>query len=356
MKKILTIIGARPQFIKAGVVSRRIKESNLLTEVICHTGQHFDNNMSQVFFEQLAIPRPRYNLGINSCTHGAMTGLMMIELEKLVLKEKPDAVMVFGDTNSTLAGAIVASKLHVPIIHVESGLRSFDNRMPEEINRILTDQISDYLFCPSDVAVNNLHAEGFDRKDKMISQVGDVMKDSLITFGEYSVKPAYIDGTERFILLTLHRQENTNDPERLVKIVKQINHIHHSLCPVYIPLHPRTRGCLDNAGVKLSCHIIEPLSYFEMLWAICHSSLVITDSGGLQKEAYLLDKYCLTLRGETEWSELVEEGVNSLFGENIDELYSIAKKRLEHYIVKNDKLYGNGDAAEKIVSLLEQAL
>ncbi|WP_075116826.1 non-hydrolyzing UDP-N-acetylglucosamine 2-epimerase, partial [Pseudomonas aeruginosa] len=262
MNRILTVIGARPQFIKASVVSKAIAEHANLREIILHTGQHFDANMSDVFFDQLKIPRPDHQLSIHGGSHGKMTGRMLAEIEDILLLEKPDQVMVYGDTNSTLSGALAAAKLHIPVVHIEAGLRSFNMRMPEEINRILTDQLSNILFCPTDAAVQNLQNEGFDTKKVEVQKVGDVMQDSAIFFsrqiGERSVPE--VDGTG-FILATLHRAENTDDPLRLASIVSALNELHSTLAPVVLPLHPRTRDAVKRAGLSLDVILIDPVGY-----------------------------------------------------------------------------------------------
>ena len=258
MKKILSVIGARPQFIKASVVSRAIQRSGSFKEVILHTGQHFDSNMSDVFFNQLGIPKPDIQLDIHGGNHGEMTGRMLIEIEQALLKHKPDRVLVYGDTNSTLAGALAAAKLHIPVAHVEAGLRSFNMDMPEEINRILTDQISDMLFCPTSTAVKNLRNEGFESKSNKVMQVGDVMQDAALLFAAKAVAPAGGDLPERFVLATLHRAENTDNPERLASIVEALNEIHRNLTPVVLPLHPRTRKLIAEQGLSLDVQVIEP--------------------------------------------------------------------------------------------------
>ena len=247
--KIFTIIGARPQFIKASVVSRAIQRVCGIEEVMLHTGQHFDVNMSDIFFNQLNIPRPDIQLDIHGGNHGDMTGRMLAEIERALLAHKPDRVLVYGDTNSTLAGALAAAKLHIPVAHVEAGLRSFNLQMPEEINRILTDQISDLLFCPTDTAVNNLKEEGFAKKPVQVLQVGDVMQDSAQLFAEKAVAPAGNLPVD-FILATLHRAENTDDPHRLASIVSALNEIHNTIAPVVLPLHPRTRKMIEKHGLE----------------------------------------------------------------------------------------------------------
>lgn len=348
MKKILTIIGARPQFIKASVVSKAIQETDGLTEVLVHTGQHFDANMSDVFFDQLGIPRPNYQLNINSGTHGDMTGRMLIEIEKVLLQEKPDWVLVYGDTNSTLAGALAAAKLHIPVAHVEAGLRSFNMQMPEEINRILTDQISSVLFCPTDSAMANLEREGFNDKPIQVLQVGDVMQDSAEFFAQRATRPQNFAITDGFILATLHRAENTDDPQRLAAIVKALNHLHHHVAPVVLPLHPRTRNVIAAQGLALDVHLIDPVGYLEMIWLLQRSALVLTDSGGVQKEAFFFGKACVTMRDQTEWIELIEVGANELVGADTDKIIATATRNLGRTVKDEHSLYGGGVAAKRI--------
>ena len=349
--KILTIIGARPQFIKASVVSRAIKNSNKLEEVILHTGQHFDENMSNVFFNQLEIPRPKYSLSINGGTHGLMTGRMIIEIEPVLMAEKPDMVMVYGDTNSTLAGALAAVKLHIPICHVEAGLRSGNMRMPEEVNRILTDQLSSILFCPTDTAVSNLEREGFKDKAVNVLKVGDVMQDATLLFKQAAKKTNFDDN---FILSTIHRAENTDDPAKLKEIIKAINELHSSIAPVIMPLHPRTRLAIENlVDCTLIAHVIEPVGYLEMLALLDKSALVLTDSGGVQKEAYFFKKPCVTVRDQTEWVELVEINANELVQTYSEQIVSAVERGLLKKIIDDPSIYGGGQASRKIVSVLE---
>ncbi|WJM96283.1 UDP-N-acetylglucosamine 2-epimerase (non-hydrolyzing) [Pseudomonas defluvii] len=350
--KILTVIGARPQFIKASVVSRAIGQQEKLTEVIVHTGQHFDANMSDVFFEQLSIPRPNYQLDINGGSHGEMTGRMLAEIERVIFQEKPDRLLVYGDTNSTLAGALAAAKLHVPVAHVEAGLRSFNMRMPEEVNRILTDQISDILFCPTDAAINNLAGEGFVDKPVHVLKVGDVMQDSAIFFAERASPPRGLDNQAGFVLATLHRAENTDDQKKLASIVQALNAIHRDIAPVLLPLHPRTRAAIDRAGLTLNVHIIDPVGYFEMVWLLKHCGLVVTDSGGVQKEAFFFGKSCVTMRDQTEWVELVEVGANELAGSDQDAIVSAAGRNYGRIVADLNNLYGGGVASNRIADTL----
>lgn len=354
--KIITVIGARPQFIKAAVVSRAIAEKSNIQEIIIHTGQHFDENMSDIFFEEMSIPKPHYNLNINGLSHGAMTGQMLEGIEKILLVEKPDWVLVYGDTNSTLAGALAAKKLHIKVAHVEAGLRSFNMDMPEEINRILTDRISDILFCPTDTAINNLKKEGFDNINCQIIKNGDVMQDAAIFYTEKAKKPT-TSIPENFILCTLHRAENTDDSTKLLNIFKALEIISLKT-PVVLPLHPRTKAklkALDYAFHDSKICFIDPVGYLEMVYLLKNCLLVMTDSGGLQKEAYFFKKYCLTLRDETEWVELVKNGFNLLAGSSMEEIL----KKYKILSGKNNnnfgiRLYGNGDAGKIVVDKLLQ--
>tara|TARA_R110001599_G_scaffold68408_9_gene192725 strand:- start:5938 stop:7014 length:1077 start_codon:yes stop_codon:yes gene_type:complete len=350
MKKIVTIIGARPQFIKASVISKAIQETDELNEVLVHTGQHFDENMSDVFFDQLAIPRPDYQLNINSGSHGDMTGRMLIEIEKVLLQEQPDWVLVYGDTNSTLAGALAAAKLHIPVAHIEAGLRSFNLHMPEEINRILTDQISSVLFCPTDSAMANLAREGFADKPIQVLQVGDVMQDSAELFAPCAIMPKGFAVVGSFILTTLHRAENTDNPQRLEAIVAALNHLHTHLAPVVLPLHPRTRKVIAEQGLSLNVHIMEPVGYLEMLWLLQHTNLVLTDSGGVQKEAYFMGKACVTMRDQTEWVELVEVGANVLVGADTGRIIKSVNENINRKITDERGLYGGGLASINIIN------
>lgn len=353
MLKLLTIIGARPQFIKASVVSKAIKQESMLKEVLLHTGQHFDSNMSEVFFNQLGIPKPDIQLDIHGGNHGEMTGKMLIEIEKAILKFKPDRVLVYGDTNSTLAGALAASKLHIPLAHVEAGLRSFNRLMPEEINRILTDQLSDLLFCPTKKAVENLIDEGFENREAKILTVGDVMQDSAILFSKKASSPQNMIEKKDFILATLHRAENTDDPKRLSSIISGLNYLHQNLAPVVLPLHPRTKKMIQSLGLDLRVKIIEPVGYLEMLWLLDQTSLVITDSGGVQKEAFFFKKNCVTMRDQTEWVELIENGANELVGANTEKIISVSKQRFGKTLEDPSDLYGGGQASSRIVKALK---
>jgi UDP-GlcNAc3NAcA epimerase len=355
MKKIVTVLGARPQFIKAAVVSRAVSTTNL-KEIIVHTGQHFNKEMSDIFFEEMEIPRPDYMLDINSLSHGAMTGRMMEKIEEVLLNEKPDMVLVYGDTNSTLAGSLAASKLKIPVAHVEAGLRSFNMGMPEEINRILTDRISKYLFCPTDTAVNNLNEEGFKNFNCQVHKVGDVMYDAAQYYSSQSaIKSTILKNLnisdQDFILCTVHRQENTDNLERLTAIINGLNQLSKQF-RIVLPLHPRTKKLLAQFGIIPEFIPITPVGYFDVIELLKHCKFVMTDSGGMQKEAYFFNKGCFTLRNETEWTELTACGVNRLvdpLNEDIPNLIETYKFNNESF---NKKLYGNADAGAKILEIL----
>jgi UDP-GlcNAc3NAcA epimerase len=353
--KILTIVGARPQFIKAAAVSRAIKSyKGKIEEVIIHTGQHFDANMSDVFFTEMDIPKPKYNLNIHGVGHGAMTGRMLEGIEEVILKERPDWVLIYGDTNSTLAGALAASKLHVKVAHVEAGLRSFNMKMPEEINRILADRISTVLLCPTETAVSNLKKEGYDQFPIKIEITGDVMLDAARFYEKQAPEMAKVAAQikyPRFALSTIHRAENTDDSSRLKEIVSALNEIHKSL-PVVLPLHPRTAKKIADLGIKLDVHLLEPVGYFDMISLLSRCELVLTDSGGLQKEAYFFEKPCITFRDETEWVELVEVGANKVVGSNTSGIVKAAQDFLKDKPSFSQKLYGDGKASEKIIEKL----
>lgn len=350
--KILTILGARPQFIKAGSVSREIAKHKNIEEIIVHTGQHYDSNMSDIFFEEMQIPKPNYFLGIGGKSHGAMTGQMIEKIEEVALKEKPDWIMVYGDTNSTLAGAIVASKLHIKLAHIEAGLRSFNMKMPEEVNRILTDRVSNILFCPTDTAIQNLKNEGYENFDCKIVKSGDVMQDGAMFYKNLALKPN-IEIKNSFILCTIHRAENTDDETRLRSIFEALNEIAKEK-QVILPVHPRTKKILENLKLDISnLTIIDPVGYLEMVWLIDNCDFVMTDSGGLQKEAYFFEKQCITLRDETEWVELVECGANTLVGADKDKIIEVYKK--DQALITDYKildLYGGGKASKNIINEL----
>ena len=361
MKRIVTVLGAPPQFIKASVVSKAIEQTGRLKEIVVHTGQHFDSNMSDVFFKELGINTPQHHLQISGGRHGEMTGRMLVAIEKVLMEEKPDVVMVHGDTNSTLAGALAAAKLHIPVAHVEAGLRSFNMRMPEEINRILTDRISRWLFTPTEAAACHLRKEGVE--DERIVPVGDVMYDMAL---QHSPR---VGADERllkrlklrpkgYILATVHRAENTDDPHRLAVIVEALKQVAKSF-PVIWPLHPRTQDAMEQNGEPLSdcanLHVIEPVGYLDMVQLEKYAAVIATDSGGVQKEAFFYGVPCVTLRDETEWVELIEAGWNRLASlENSDRLAKdiFAAKGL---LGNPKQFYGNGSASDKIVAALEKA-
>jgi len=382
--KIATIIGARPQFIKAAPVNRAIAEHNRLkshssrlTEVIIHTGQHFDADMSDVFFKELNIPKPDYNLGINSANHGAMTGRMLEKIEELLIREKPDWVLVYGDTNSTLAGALAAVKLHIPIAHVEAGLRSFNREMPEEHNRVLTDHCADLLFCPSQTAVQNLQKEGFsniindgkllERKffenarsafsfqlSPLVINFGDTMYDAVLQFSEIARKQSTILEdlgltSKEYLLATVHRPYNTDIPQNIQNILSALLEINE---PIVFPVHPRTRqkltGLTAHQLKNLNC--IPPVGYLDMLVLEQNAKAILTDSGGMQKEAYFFGVPCVTMRTETEWVETVEAGCNIVVGADREKIVEAVRS------LKTDnprpKVYGDGRAGERIVSIV----
>jgi UDP-GlcNAc3NAcA epimerase len=355
MKKIVTVVGARPQFIKAAMLSRQFKLLGV-NELIIHTGQHFDTNMSDVFFEEMEIPKPTYQLDIHNLSHGAMTGRMLEKIEKILKIDKPDGVLVYGDTNSTLAGALAAAKLLIPVIHVEAGLRSFNMAMPEEINRVLTDRISNLLFCPTEAAVSNLNNEGFSQLPVKIFNCGDVMKDAALYYAEKAQLKSDIlkrIGVKKFILATIHRQENADSPENLRNIIAGLNEIHCQI-PVVVPLHPRTRNILAQQYMLPNFIIIDPVSYFDMIMLLKNCELVITDSGGVQKEAFFFGKHCITLREQTEWVELVENGFNVLVGSNklkLKEAFELFKTKTSDFSIN---LYGDGKTAEIVAQTIAQ--
>lgn len=348
--KIITILGARPQFIKAGSISREIGKNKEIEEVIVHTGQHYDSNMSDIFFDEMKIPKPNYFLGIGGKSHGAMTGQMIEKIEEVVLKEEPNWIVVYGDTNSTLAGAIVASKLGVKLAHVEAGLRSFNMNMPEEVNRILTDRVSDILFCPTDTAIENLQNEGYNKFNCKVIKSGDVMQDGAIFYKQFAKKPN-ININDEFVLCTIHRAENTNDFNRLKNIFEAIEEVSKEK-QIVLPLHPRTRKVLEanNYSISDNVKLLEPVGYLEMVWLIDNCCLVMTDSGGLQKEAFFFKKPCITLRDETEWVELVENKFNVLVGANKEDILKAFNNSESLFSSDFDvDLYGGGKASSNII-------
>lgn len=358
MKKILTIVGARPQFVKAAMLSNALRSSERFDEVIVHTGQHYDPGMSDIFFEQLGIPAPGHALGIAGGGHGEMTGRMLCALEPVIIKEAPDLIIVYGDTNSTIAGSLTAAKLHIPIAHVEAGLRSFNRRMPEEVNRVLTDHMSELLFCPTENAVQNLMSEGI---KSGVHLVGDIMFDAALHFGRIA-KDSIKCGLHRqlpaggYVLATIHRQENTDDPQKLRRIVDALATLSKEI-PVVLPLHPRTRDRLAVMGFtdSLSCkgmNVIEPLGYLEMLAMEQAAGLIVTDSGGVQKEAYFFQVPCLTLRDQTEWGELVDMGWNRLVDVLNVDIVDVARQSIGSRGSDQSSPYGIGETASQIIEHL----
>lgn len=376
MKKIITVIGARPQIIKAAALSRAFEThwKGEVEEILVHTGQHYDDNLSAVFFDEMNIPRPKYQLEVGSGMHGAQTAKMMIDLEEVILKEKPDAVVVYGDTNSTLAAALVASKLHIPLVHIEAGLRSFNKSMPEEINRILCDHCSTLLFSPTESGIKNLEREGFDTSAEgpynadhpLPVHCGDVMLDNSLYFAQKASEskqlPDAISGD--FALATVHRPYNTDDPQRLEAVMKSLLAIQpkHGM-QVVLPLHPRTKHLLEKhlpelyTVMKTSSAMVlcEPLGYLDMILLESKAKLVVSDSGGVQKEAYFFKTPCIVLRSETEWTELIESGAARLsfdlstLDENITAL-------LQHPPSQWPAFYGDGNAAEFIAQKMMEVL
>jgi UDP-GlcNAc3NAcA epimerase len=352
--KIATVVGARPQFIKCAPVSQELRKT--CTEILIHTGQHYDSNMSQVFFQELRIPHPDYHLGVGSGSHGAQSGEMLRRIEEVLMHEEPDYVLVYGDTNSTLAGALAAVKLHMPVAHVEAGLRSFNRRMPEEINRVVTDHLSSMLFCPTETAVENLAREGITEGVKL---VGDVMYDALLCNIQIAAEKSTILEQLRiepkaYFLVTVHRAENTDDAGRLQAVVEALQRISR-VHPVIWPVHPRTRHALrahDLPGIKPdTLRPIDPVSYLDMLLLEREAKVILTDSGGIQKEAYWLGVPCVTLRDETEWVETVQAGWNTLVGTDQERIFAAAtsEKPLDP---GPQNLYGNGHSARSIAQAL----
>lgn len=354
MLRIVTIVGARPQFIKAAAVSRVIRNQypNEIEEILVHTGQHYDENMSQVFFDELDIPHPRFNLEISGGNHGEMTGRMLEAIETVLLTEKPDWVLIYGDTNSTLAGALAAAKLHIPVAHVEAGLRSFNMRMPEEINRILADRVSSRLYCPTETAVENLMREGVTGG---VSLVGDVMYDVSLYYRDVARKRS--DALQRlglkeheYVLATCHRAENTDDPRRLHEIGLALAELAVAQ-PVVMPVHPRTAKILADQGLAAlmqNVKLVEPLPFLDMIRLEQSARVVVTDSGGVQKEAFFYDVPCVTMRDETEWVETVELGWNTLTGASREAIVSAAINPVRP-VGKGNRPYGDGNASDKIV-------
>lgn len=371
--KIVTVVGARPQFIKSAPISKYINTEACIEEIIIHTGQHYDKNMSGIFFEELGIPEPRYNLGVGSGSHGKQTAKMLEGIEDVLLQEKPDGLLVYGDTNSTLAGALAASKLHIPVIHIEAGLRSYNKLMPEEQNRVLTDHISDLLFCPTDTAVKNLLKEGI---QKNVYNVGDVMFDSLLINKQIaenrlnleqclgllelnqeiqqSVKNLRNINEQCYYLATIHRAENTDDLSKLNIILETFEELDS---PVLFLAHPRTVGLIikhfNDRYFKNTC-FIKPVSYLNMLILSSKSKKILTDSGGLQKEAYFLRRQCITLRDQTEWIETLHGNWNTLCSIDKSHILEVAQNIVPDYNVLSRNYFGDGHAYEKIVNLMKE--
>ena len=372
MIKIVTIIGARPQIIKAAALSRAIKNnfSDKIKEIIVHTGQHYDENMSQVFFDELGIPSPDYNLGVGSGRHGAQTAKMIEGIEEILIKENPDYLVVYGDTNSTLAGAIAASKIHIPIAHIEAGLRSFNKAMPEEINRICCDHCSTMLFSPTLTGYNNLINEGFNPENKKtftadnpgIYHCGDVMYDNSLFFGSTDNRQRTTDIFQKddYILCTIHRNNNTDEPKRLNAIVRALIKLSEEK-DIIIPLHPRTKKLLnvnlDSATYDTfinnsRIHITEPVSFLEMISLEKNASLVLTDSGGVQKEAYFFKKPCIIMRSETEWKEIVEVGAAIIADADEERIIEAYHHFKDNDAIEFPEIFGDGRAAEFICNEL----
>lgn len=359
--KLFTVIGARPQFVKASVVSRAFaawnrhaNERSRIREVLVHTGQHYDANMSDVFFEELRIPPPAYHLGIGGSGHGQQTGRMLEALDRVLNDERPDWVLVYGDTNSTLAGGLAACKFNIPVAHVEAGLRSFNRAMPEEINRVLVDHLSTRLFAPTTHAVKNLSAEGIERE---VHEVGDVMYDSLLYNFERAAAVAKplerLDlASKGYLLATVHRAHSTDDPERLKGLLEALGRIAY---PILLPLHPRTRAACERANIQRfpsNLRVIQPVSYYEMLLLEQSARVILTDSGGIQKEAFFLHVPCVTLRDETEWRETIESGWNRLAGTDPDRIVAATEAAFQELPNTPGVFYGDGHAGENIVAIM----
>lgn len=350
--KILTILGARPQFIKAAPVSRVLRKH--MEEKIIHTGQHYDANMSDIFFEELHIPKPDYHLGVGSGNHGKQTGEMLAKIEEIVLNEQPDYLMVYGDTNSTLAGALVAAKLHVPVIHIEAGLRSFNKKMPEEINRIMTDHVSEYLFCPTDTAIENLTNENITHN---VFNIGDVMYDAVLYNRELAKEKSNILAeagltAKEYHLITIHRAENTDDIENMKNILDAFSKIEE--VKVW-PIHPRTKHKLAEYGLNLgdvpNLKVIDPVGYLDMLTLEANAKKIVTDSGGVQKEAYFMKVPCVTIREQTEWVETLSGEANILTGTDTEKILAAVQKEVNP---EYKEVFGDGQASEKIVDMISK--
>ena len=370
--KIVTIVGARPQFIKAAAICRaiqkinersqtRLYEKRRIQEILVHTGQHYDYMMDKVFFEELKLPKPDYHLGVGSGSHAKQTGKMLERIEMVLEKERPERVIVYGDTNSTLAGALAAAKLKIPVAHVEAGLRSYNQGMPEEINRLLTDHLSTFLFCPTDQAVGNLLKEGIkDGGRRIVKNVGDVMYDSILYYSKLAQKKSSILSdlglfTPNYYLATLHRAENTDDPRRLKSICRALNEI-GKRTPVILPLHPRTKKVMKAYRLFFefkNINFIGPVSYLDMVKLEKNAGAILTDSGGVQKEAYWFGVPCLTLREETEWVETIKSGWNVLVGTSPEKIVKgVSHTEGRRRYLKGNKIFGDGKASQKIVQIL----
>ena len=382
MTKIVSIVGARPQFIKAALLSRQLRSQGC-EERLVHTGQHYDFNMSEVFFTELGLPEPDYYLGIGSGSHGEQTGKMLIEIEKVLVEERPDIVLIYGDTNSTLAGALAAAKLHIPVAHVEAGLRSYNKLMPEEVNRVLADAVASVLFCPTETAVRNLEKEGYvntlnggclvgedcmlplcDTKQPIIVNVGDVMFDIAneirVKLNTEEILSKYRLKAKSYVLVTIHRAENTDNEKNLINIWGALLEIANQGMGVFFPVHPRTLKVLNTLGIPnetppANMQLSDPVSYSEMIALEENAKVIITDSGGVQKEGYFFHTPCVIPRSETEWVELVESGWNVVTGPVakgiVEEVFRISKDGVPS---EWRSFYGNGDAAIKIVNILKQ--
>jgi UDP-GlcNAc3NAcA epimerase len=360
--KVMTIVGARPQFIKAAPVSRALRKKRGIIEVLVHTGQHYDDNMSEVFFRELGIPPPDHHLGIGSGPHGDQTGRMLIAVETAMARLRPDWVLVYGDTNTTLAGALAAAKLRVPVAHVEAGLRSFNRDMPEEVNRVVADHVADLLFAPTRTAVDNLRREGI--SGSRVVRTGDVMYDAALYYGAKAQRSSHIlDGlaleARKYVLVTIHRAENTDNRDRLAAIVRALDELSRTTT-VVLPLHPRTRAAMRRAGLGrgTAVKVIEAVGYLDMVMLERNARLIATDSGGVQKEAYFYRVPCATLRTETEWVELVRAGWNKIVPpDRPDRIHGALHGMLSHFRRPRGSrsLYGDGHAAEAIVKRLLNA-
>jgi UDP-GlcNAc3NAcA epimerase len=366
--KVVSVVGARPQFIKAAMVNRALAGYNAeghspkIEEFLLHTGQHYDLNMSQVFFDKMNIPQPHLNLEVGSGPHGEMTGTMLMKIEGVLAEEVPDWVVVYGDTNSTLAGALAAAKLQIPVAHVEAGLRSYNRRMPEEINRVLTDRLSSLLFCPTRASMTNLAKEGMTQG---VFEVGDVMYDAFLAFKDVAMKESSILSElelepGQYCLATVHRQENTDDLRRLSSIFRAFAELSDADRPFVIPLHPRTQKVLQDNSVDIEddAHlwVISPVDYLDMIALESQARLILTDSGGVQKESLFAGVPCITLRDETEWVETLEAGWNQLAGANTEQIVEAFKNAIELDLSSPPDLYGDGKASQAIVQHLIAAL